>query len=103
MSTVQRNAPLLDAEKQILGVTHPQVGAFLLGLWGLPDTVVEAVALHHADDIENPTHVCRAVIVAVAIKKFEDEHHDYDRLVGSLSHLATASDIDRWLELAKTA
>ena len=26
---------------------HPQVGAYLLGLWGFPEAVVEAVAFHH--------------------------------------------------------
>ena len=30
------------------GATHAEVGAYLLGLWGLPYTVVEAVAHHHA-------------------------------------------------------
>jgi HD-like signal output (HDOD) protein len=30
-----------------VGATHAQVGAYLLGLWGLPYPVVEAVALHH--------------------------------------------------------
>lgn len=37
----------LDAEKQTLGVTHAEIGAYLLGLWGLPYSVVEAVANHH--------------------------------------------------------
>jgi putative nucleotidyltransferase with HDIG domain len=27
---------------------HPEVGAYLLGLWGFPSHIVEAVALHHA-------------------------------------------------------
>jgi HD-like signal output (HDOD) protein len=29
------------------GATHAEVGAYLLGLWGLPTSIVEAVALHH--------------------------------------------------------
>ena len=28
-------------------VTHAEVGAYLLGLWGLPHAIVEAVAFHH--------------------------------------------------------
>jgi putative nucleotidyltransferase with HDIG domain len=35
------------AEARALGVSHAQVGAFLLGLWGMPEEVVEAVARHH--------------------------------------------------------
>lgn len=29
------------------GVTHAEVGAYLIGLWGLPDPLVEAIAHHH--------------------------------------------------------
>lgn len=36
-----------DAEQRVLGAAHSAVGAYLLGLWGLPDAVVEAVAFHH--------------------------------------------------------
>lgn len=36
-----------QAEMKIFGVSHAQTGAYLLGLWGFPDPVVEAVALHH--------------------------------------------------------
>ena len=35
------------AETRVLGVHHAEVGAHLLGLWGLPAPVVEAVARHH--------------------------------------------------------
>ena len=27
---------------------HAEVGAYLLGLWGFPNSIVEAVAFHHA-------------------------------------------------------
>ena len=40
--------PYAIAEERILGVAHPTVGAYLLGLWGLPDAIVEAVLFHHA-------------------------------------------------------
>lgn len=41
------NVPNIEAEQRVLGTTHAEVGAYLLGLWGLPDGVVEAVAWHH--------------------------------------------------------
>jgi HD-like signal output (HDOD) protein len=37
-----------DAEQQRFGATHADLGGYLLGLWGLPVTIVEAVALHHS-------------------------------------------------------
>jgi HD-like signal output (HDOD) protein len=39
--------PLHEAEMAMWGFTHAEVGAFLLGLWGLPINVVDAVAHHH--------------------------------------------------------
>ena len=36
-----------QAEKRELGASHAEVGAYLLGIWGLPSAIVEAVALHH--------------------------------------------------------
>ena len=44
------NIPLIDAEFQVMGANHAQVGAYLLGLWGLPDVIVEGVAFHHSPD-----------------------------------------------------
>lgn len=37
----------LEAETRVFGSTHAEVGAYLFGLWGLPDAIVEAVAFHH--------------------------------------------------------
>jgi len=36
-----------SAEQRIFGVNHADVGGYLLGLWGLPVPVVEAIAFHH--------------------------------------------------------
>jgi putative nucleotidyltransferase with HDIG domain len=36
-----------EAEKKVFDVTHAELGAYLLGLWGLPDTIIEAIAFHH--------------------------------------------------------
>jgi HD-like signal output (HDOD) protein/CheY-like chemotaxis protein len=41
--------PSWQVERQLLGVTHADIGAYLLGLWGLPPALVEAVAAHHGE------------------------------------------------------
>lgn len=43
----EMDIPVTEAEKQVLGATHAEVGAYLLGLWGLPDPILEAIAYHH--------------------------------------------------------
>ncbi len=39
--------PLFEAEKQIVGVNDAEIGAHLLSLWGLPNSILEAIALHY--------------------------------------------------------
>jgi putative nucleotidyltransferase with HDIG domain len=39
---------LAHVERQVLQTTHAEIGGYLLGIWGLPRSVVEAVANHHA-------------------------------------------------------
>lgn len=40
-------ATLWEVEQSEMGVTHAELGAYLLGVWGLSDSIVEAVAYHH--------------------------------------------------------
>jgi putative nucleotidyltransferase with HDIG domain len=40
--------PAIELEQEVLGVTHAQIGGYLLGIWGLPCSIVESVAAHHA-------------------------------------------------------
>jgi HD-like signal output (HDOD) protein/ActR/RegA family two-component response regulator len=43
----RQQTPLWEVEKQIFGASHAEVGAYLIGLWGLPLDILEAAALHH--------------------------------------------------------
>jgi HD-like signal output (HDOD) protein len=36
-----------EAEEELLGTSHAEIGAYLLGLWGIPNLAVEAIAHHH--------------------------------------------------------
>jgi HD-like signal output (HDOD) protein len=59
------NVSLVEAEIQAFGASHGELGAYLLGLWGLPFPIIEAVAHHHA-----PRRVAQTrfdVLAAVAI------------------------------------
>lgn len=39
-----------EAEDQILGTRHERLGAYLLGLWGLPDEIVQAISFYYEPD-----------------------------------------------------
>lgn len=47
-SAVGRGAPALEAEMEVLGLTHTDVGACLCQHWSFPPPIVQAVQYHHA-------------------------------------------------------
>jgi HD-like signal output (HDOD) protein len=66
---LDRGIALHEAELQVIGSTHAEIGAYLLGIWGLPYSVVEAVAHHHAPTrvTQSGFDVLAALAVAVAL------------------------------------
>jgi HD-like signal output (HDOD) protein/ActR/RegA family two-component response regulator len=51
-----RKQPLGEVEGEMFGASHADIGAYLLGLWGLPPRVVQAVA-HHLEPQRTGTRV----------------------------------------------
>jgi putative nucleotidyltransferase with HDIG domain len=62
----RQRLPLGQAELELLGATHAEVGAYLLGLWGMPTPLVEAVALHHRPTVQDSPHFTLATALHVA-------------------------------------
>jgi len=48
VSSVKDTGLMSKKEKEIFDVTHAEAGAYLMGLWGLPHSIIEAIAFHHA-------------------------------------------------------
>jgi HD-like signal output (HDOD) protein/ActR/RegA family two-component response regulator len=46
-TAANEHCPLYVVEEREYGFSHAEIGAYLLGLWGLPHILAEAVALHH--------------------------------------------------------
>ncbi len=51
---------LVEAEYAVLKTSHAELGAYLLGLWGLPDNIVETIAFHH-----NPSKLIEDIFVSL--------------------------------------
>jgi putative nucleotidyltransferase with HDIG domain len=66
--------PIHEAETRVLGASHAEVGAYLLGLWGLPYPIVEAVARHHTPEGVRTVKfdVLAALAVAMALSGTDD-------------------------------
>jgi len=58
---------ITTVEKQVLGATHAELGAYLIGLWGFDDAIVEAIAFHHHPELAPPSiHLQPLAFVHVA-------------------------------------
>jgi putative nucleotidyltransferase with HDIG domain len=69
-----QNIPLHAAEYQVLGASHAEIGAYLLGIWGLPYPVVEAVAHHHQPERVTQTEfdVLSALVIGHSLAAADD-------------------------------
>ncbi|HVU06041.1 MAG TPA: response regulator [Polyangiaceae bacterium] len=107
---VRDGVPLITAEDAVLGVTHPRVGAYLLGLWGIRQQVVEAVAYHgRPDRLEHtfgiPSAVHLATILADDPEAAEGSEPSEDLSavpVRYLDRLGVLAELPRFREIART-
>jgi putative nucleotidyltransferase with HDIG domain len=66
-----KKIPFYDAEDEMFGATHAEVGAYLLGQWGLSETIVELIAYHHS--ATNPKHLDMELSILKAANIFARE------------------------------
>jgi len=95
-----------EAEREIFGTTHGEVGSYLLWLWGLPDPVVEAVAYHHCPSRCADAHFgpLTAVHVANALAKMQPSGamaagNELDSAY--LTRIGVAHELPAWSDLAQ--
>ncbi|NCD33386.1 MAG: HDOD domain-containing protein [Spartobacteria bacterium] len=96
---------LADAELEVFGITHAEAGAYLLGLWGLPDNILNAVAYHHTPQ-ESLLRQFSALSV-VHIANALDNHsypqpttHGVALNMDYIKRLGIADHLPRWQEIA---
>jgi putative nucleotidyltransferase with HDIG domain len=95
--------PAYEVEAEILGVTHAEVGAYLLSLWGLPYPIVEAVAYHHnpAAAIERTFDIPSAVSVSEALVNEALGIKPSWDVKAHLSSLKVMDKLPRWTAIAR--
>jgi putative nucleotidyltransferase with HDIG domain len=99
-----RGIPVWQAEAQVIGFHHGDVGGALLRAWGLPDMVADAVAFHH-EPTETANRLATLVSLADAAAHAVGAigsggacvQPDWDP-AGAEALGATAEQLDRFLE-----
>jgi HD-like signal output (HDOD) protein len=93
--------PQDDLERELFGVTHADVGARLLAIWGLPSTIVDVVQFHH--DPGSAPEACRrlASIVHVADTAVQHMPVPAQLNMASLERAGCAHLVPGWLAIAE--
>jgi len=81
---VTESLPMDEAERRILGASHAEIGAYLLGIWGFPSSIVEAVAHHHSTHRVAQTDFDTLALLSVAhaLAEGAENHAFHDPRVG---------------------
>ena len=98
---IQEKVIISTAEQEFFGVTHAEIGAYLLGLWGLPAGILKTVSLHHrphafeSDGMGTTTAVHAADVICGAAGGqvlFESSHFNHE----SLQRAGLEGHLDAW-------
>lgn len=98
---------LWELEYEMFGTSHAEIGAYLMGLWGLEYPVIEAIAFHHrpAKSLSSST----GLLTAVHFGDVYDRLHNgcnYDKCLsqldrGYLAHIGLADRINDWQTICR--
>jgi putative nucleotidyltransferase with HDIG domain len=74
----QTKQNLWDLECEMFGTSHAEIGAYLMGLWGLEYPVIEAIAFHHhpGKSLSNSAGLLTAVHFGDAFDRFKKGDKD---------------------------
>ena len=100
----KKERPLSDIEIELVGATSECIGAYLLGLWGLPYPVVEAVA--HCQEPWVVPHkefqILDALYLAInLVHEFENDGKPEDINMKHLQKLGVADKLDEWRAMSQ--
>ncbi len=70
---------IYEAETRLFGAGHAEIGGYLIGLWGLPGPVIEAIVYHHRPQ-KYPSKEFDALTAVLAADFLEHEKHPENKI-----------------------
>ncbi len=85
----------MQAELEVLGVHHAELGGLIAQIWGLPESLVRGISYHHSpgigmDPICYGVHLCD--VVAKVIGAGMDDNPDVETFAHAMSELDLSAD-----------
>ena len=102
-SAEQQALPLYLAEEESLWTGHAAIGAYLMGLWGLPLNAVEAVARHHQQESQQLDQPLSLTVYAanLLIHNQTDPQHRDHYAEDALAPLLGSERLERWKTITR--
>jgi HD-like signal output (HDOD) protein len=97
-------AAQLQVEKAAFGGTHSEVAAYFLGLWGFPQSTINAVTHLHApqDDLEQAANMTSVLHVTQALLAADDSAGQAARMDAAyLAKIGWGGRLDQWNAIKK--
>jgi len=93
----ENDMTIWQAEQEMFGATHAEMGAYLVGLWGMSDSIVEALAFHHrpTESLDAKFGLVTAVHVANVLEGELHEESESKRSALDEDYLAELNMADR--------
>jgi len=98
----QQECRLVEAEQDILGSSHAEVGAYLLGIWGFSQNTIESAAFHHEPSLCPHRNFAPLTVVHTSnVFDFEvrDMVPDTELDMTYLQEVGRGTSIDDWREI----
>lgn len=103
----EKKTPLFIIEREILGITHADIGGYLMSIWGLPEDIVKIISLHHSvthalvDKLDPMAIVFIANVLAH--EKDSDILYNVEREIekGSLTKIELMTYLPEWREITR--
>jgi HD-like signal output (HDOD) protein len=96
----------MEAEYEVLGVHHAELGGLIAQIWGLPDSLVRGISYHHSPGIGMEpicygVHLCD--VIAKVIGAGLDDNTDLESYAHAMAELdLSADDFDEVCRTAET-
>lgn len=80
----------IEAERELTGTDHAAVGLAIARHWNFPDTLAQAIGLHHQVELENPSPLLDAVIASDLVARTAGHGIGHASLIQPFDHAAFA-------------
>ena len=110
-TSAARKQPLQEVEQDMFGASHAEIGAYMLGLWGIPERVVTAIANHlepqrtgnRIFDAAAALYVANLLLADPDVPALDDvPPHVIALDLSFLRMIGVAHQLDEWRRLART-